>query len=108
MANDKIRLFSRLASTIPMATTAEILSATTDASGSAYVAFASNVCDALDIVNTTGAAIEYIRNGTGPSMVIPDKTGRLVTGISNANEISVRRVDLSTTQVDLKAEALVL
>lgn len=108
MANSKIRLFTRIASTIPMATTAEILSVTTSAGGSAYVSFASNLCDALEVVNNSGADIEYRRNGAGNTIVVPNKITRLITGISNANEISLRRVDLSNTPVIVAAEALTL
>jgi len=84
----------------------EIMTVQTNATGSNWVDFASNPCDALDIVNNTGAAIEYRRSGTGSSIQIPNGGSRLVAGVKNSNEISVRRVDLSNTQVTLTAEAI--
>lgn len=108
MANDKIRLFSRIASTVPMATTVEITSVSTSAAGTAYVAFASKPCDALEIVNNSGVDVEYRRNGAGSTIVIKNQASRLITGISNANEISLRRVDLSATPVVVAAEAVTL
>lgn len=108
MANDKIRLFSRLASTIPMATVVEIMSLSTSVTGTNYVAFADKECDALDIVNHSNQNIVYVRNGTGDAMVILSKTSRIVVGISNASEISIRREDLNATPVTVSAEAMTL
>lgn len=88
-------------------TTATIVTVQTENPGTGWADFSSEICDALDIVNNTGVAIEYRRAGSGNSIQIPNGGSRLVAGISNAAEISVRRVDTSNTQVTLTAEALV-
>ena len=67
---------------------------------------ASAACDALDLVNNTGVAVEYRRGGAGSTVTVPTGASRLIVGIANANEIAVRRVDLSNTQVVVQAEAL--
>lgn len=93
---------------IPYVGRATILSTQTDAVGTNWTAIggASGASAwGVDIVNNTGTALEYRRNGIGASMVIPDGTSRLVLGISNTNQISVRRVDVSNTQVTFGAEA---
>lgn len=82
-----------------------IVSVQTAAVGTDYAAFASTACTALDIVNNTGTAIEYRRGGAGETIEIPNGAARLILGITNANQIDVRRVDTSNTQVTVRAEA---
>lgn len=97
-----------VSNSLPRVTSGTILSLTTNTTGTTYTAFSSQSCTALDIVNNTGVTIEYRRNGTGTAMQIPDKSARLVLGITNANQIDIRRTDTSNTQVTLQAEAFVL
>lgn len=85
---------------------ATIMTAATAGSGTGWTAFSSQACSVLDISNVTGADIEYRRNATGSAMRIPDGGSRMVVGITNASQIEVRRVDLSTTPVTVTAEAL--
>jgi hypothetical protein len=95
-------------SSVPGAVSATILSLTTAATGSNYTAFTSTTCQSLDIVNTSSVAIEYRRGATGNSMTILSGSSRLVVGITNANQIDVRRVDQSNTQITIPAEAIVI
>lgn len=95
-------------SSVPGAVSATILSLTTAATGANYTAFSSQTCQALDIVNTSSVAIEYRRGATGNAMTILSGSSRLVVGISNANQIDVRRVDQSNTQITIPAEAIVI
>lgn len=95
-------------SSVPGAVSATILSLTTAATGSNYTAFSSQTCQSLDIVNTSSVAIEYRRGATGNAMTILSGSSRLVVGITNANEIDVRRVDQSNTQITIPAEAIVI
>lgn len=90
----------------PRATSAVITSVQTSATGATYVAFASQACAALSVSNTTGTTLEYRRGAAGTAMDIPDGTTYLIVGITNANQIDVRRKDTSNTQVTMKAEAL--
>ena len=93
-------------SSVPLVYGVVIVTAQTNATGTSWTAFAGQKCLALDLVNNTGTAIEYRRNGAGASMVLADKSARLIVGVSNANQIQVRRVDTSNTQVTVQAEAL--
>ena len=92
-------------SSIPTSGSGTILALTTANPGTTYTAFASQACVALDIVNNTGTTIEYRRNATGTAMQIPSGAARMVIGITNANQIEVRRTDTSNTTVTLQAEA---
>jgi hypothetical protein len=95
-----------LPASLPLAASAAIMSVTTAATGANWTAFSSQACNALDIVNTASVAIEYRRGGTGNAMTILSGSARLVIGIANANEVDVRRVDQSNTQVTIPAEAV--
>lgn len=92
---------------VPLAVSATILTLTTAATGTNWTAFGSSACNALDLTNSTSVAIEYRRGGAGNGMQVLSGASRLIVGITNANEIEVRRVDTSNTQVTIQAEALV-
>ena len=93
---------------VPGAVSVTIMSVTTAATGTNYTAFSSQTCNCLDIVNTSSVAIEYRRGATGTAMTILSGSSRLVVGITNANQIDVRRVDTSNTQITIPAEAIVI
>lgn len=86
-------------------TSVSITSAQTAATGTNWTAFASAACTRLDLVNLTGTDIEYRRGGTGSTFILPDGSGRMIEGLTDADEIEVRRVDTSNTQVTVQAEA---
>lgn len=90
----------------PNYASAVILTAQTAAVGTNWTAFASQACQALDITNATGVDIEYRRGGSGNGMIIPQGASRLILAITDADEIQIRRVDTSNTQVTITAEAL--
>lgn len=96
----------KLASGLPVASVVNIITVSTAAAGANWTAFAAGACDMVDIVNNTGVDIEYRRNNAGSAITVPDHTTRMVTGITDANQISVRRVDQSNVQVTLTAEAI--
>jgi|GEM_PF-3252944 hypothetical protein len=91
---------------LPVATSATIMSVTTAAVGANWTAFAAQACTSLDLVNNSGTTIEYRRGAAGVGMPIPTGSARMIIGITNANQIQVRRTDLSATQVTVQAEAL--
>lgn len=92
-------------SSVPHVSAGVIMSAQTQAIGTSWTAFASQACIALDIVNNTGTTIEYRRGAAGTAMQIPTGAARMVIGITNANQIDLRRTDTSNTQVTVQAEA---
>lgn len=91
---------------LPFSDSVAILTVQTTAAGTTWATFPARACNSLDIVNNSGAAIEYRRNGAGNSIVIPDGSSRLLIGITNANQIQVKRLDNSVTQVTVTAEAI--
>jgi hypothetical protein len=99
-------ILTQVSSAYPRASTATITSVQTASNGTDWTAFGSASCSALNVANNTGTTLEYRRGGTGSTMPIFDGYSCIIVGIANANEISVRRVDNSTTQVTLAAEAL--
>ena len=70
---------------------------------SAPIIFASQIASQLLISNISGTAIEVLQDGSGVYFPIP--TGAMVTfqGISNANQLAIRRVDLAATSVTISA-----
>lgn len=89
-------------------TTVTITAANTDATGTAYVSFSSVACSSIDLINSTGVAIEVRRGGSGNTLILKDGQTRRMRGITNANNIQFRRQDLSTTPVLVAAEAYVV
>lgn len=78
---------------------------TTSASAGVYQAFPAQACEAIDVTNDTGVAIEYVRNGAGNPYPIPNGAARLITGITNASQISFR-VKGTASAVVVSGEAL--
>lgn len=82
------------------------LSLSTQATGANFSNFGSQACTSLDLINNTGTTLEYRRGAGGTVYIpIPPGTSRLIQGITNANQIYVRRVDQSNTVVTMVAEA---
>jgi hypothetical protein len=67
------------------------ISVTTPVGGTAYTAYASQACLRLTIVNSSGQSIEFARGGTGVGIVVRDGASATIEGITNTNQISVRR-----------------
>jgi hypothetical protein len=88
-------------------TSSAFISVTT--TGTTYAPFGSLACDALQIDNTDPAAvaIEVQKGGTGGTIKIAAGGTRYFAGITNANQLSVRRADTSSTSVTVSAEAIV-
>jgi hypothetical protein len=97
MSNTAIKLDS----IIPHMTAAGHLSVTTAAVGTNWTAFASQVCKQLTVSNQSGVNIEFRQGGAGVGFIVP--TGAFYTffGLTNANQLEARRVDISNTQVSI-------
>ena len=79
------------------------LSVTTAAVGTNWTAFSSVACTRVHILNTSTTTIEVRQDGAGVGLVIPINAGFTFSGIYDANQLSVRRVDTSNTQVTITA-----
>lgn len=71
----------------------------TSAAGSGWATLPDVVCDKVLLVNNTGADLEVRRGGAGVAAPVLDSSGLEFESLANANELQVRRVDQSTTQV---------
>ncbi len=79
------------------------ISATTSATGANWVAFDAQSLSQLTIVNDTGTDIEWRQDSAGVALPIASGNDFTIYGISDASQISVRRVDQSNTQKTVKA-----
>jgi hypothetical protein len=107
MSNSRLQTSMKYAS-IGLASSSTILSVSTSATGSNWVTWTTTPCDVLRVCNATGTLIEYRRGGAGSGMHLPSGSTIDILAISNADEISFRRNDVSNTTVTLTAEALTL
>ncbi len=79
------------------------ISVQTAATGTNYTAFASQVCKQLTLSNQSGVTIEVRQGAAGVALQIPTGTFYTFFGITNSNQLDVRRVDTSNTQVTITA-----
>lgn len=83
-------------------TTASNDSVQTTVAGNTYQVLNTAACERVTFVNDTGVDLEVQQDGAG--VALPVFAGSFFTfeGITNANQLGVRRVDLSVTQVTVK------
>lgn len=79
------------------------ISLTTDSSGTAFTAFSSQTCTQLTISNNTGTTLEVEQGGSGVALPIFPASYYTFFGLTDASNLSVRRVDQSTTSVTVTA-----
>lgn len=79
------------------------LSIQTAANGTGYTAFPSKACSQLTIINDSGQKLEAQQGGSGEVIPIFDQNTFTFFGISNANQIAVRRKDTTATPVTVNA-----
>lgn len=84
------------------------LSITTSATptGGAFVLFGSQACTALRLT-ADKVALEYQRNATGAVHLIEAGETKTILGITNANQIGVRRRDYATANVTTQVTTVV-
>lgn len=88
---------------VPQLSSGGHLAAQTAAGGTAYTAFGAQACKQLTIFNGTGVDIGVTVGGAGVEVPVLAGTYYTFFGLTNANQLSVRRVDNSTTQVTVAA-----
>jgi hypothetical protein len=92
--------------TLPRTGAATIMACQTAGDGATWAAFANQACTCLSLVNNSGQDLEFRRGGAGNALPLLNRMAYLVVGLTNANQVSIRRIDQSNTQVTLSAEAL--
>lgn len=83
-----------------------IMTAQTSATGATFVAFADQPANVLVVSNATGTTIEVRYSGAGSAFPVPNLTSYAFMAITNANQLSLRRLDVSNSQVTVSAQAL--
>ena len=96
----------KVVSSLPTSASGSIISLSTNTSGATFNTFASLACTQLRVANNTGTTIEFQIGGTGTAMPIFNGKYYLITGITNASSVGIRRTDLSNTAVTVQAHAL--
>lgn len=91
---------------LPNAGSATIVTCQTAAAGNNWTSFGAQACTQLSVVNNSGVDLEFRRGGGGAALPILNRMAYLIIGITNANQISIRRIDQDNSQVVLAAEAL--
>ncbi len=80
---------------------------TTANPGSGWTVLASHACLAIDLSNELNIVdVEYRRNAAGETYPLLAGMGRVIEGITNSNQIGIRRIDQSNSQISLKYEYL--
>jgi hypothetical protein len=91
----------------PLLTTAGSVShgsVTTSAAGSSFVTLSSISANQLTMINNSGKDVEVRRNGAGAAIPVFDGSFWTFRGISNADQLSLRRIDQSNVQVTVHYE----
>lgn len=83
------------------------LSVTTNTTGTTYNPIAGQACKQVTIINDTGTKLQVRQGATGDTVTIFDQAAFTFFGITNANQLQVRRKDTSNTAVtaDIRWEA---
>jgi hypothetical protein len=79
------------------ATSANVDSTQTAATGTNWTALTSHASKIVTILNTTGVTID-VRYGTGTAVSVNDGIGFPFEGLTNASGLQIRRHDTSNTQ----------
>lgn len=81
---------------------------TTTPPGTAFVVFPSTACNVINITNTSGFTIDIQKGGSGPVIQLQSGVGeKIFGGLTNANQIGIRRTDQSVSPITIVAEAIV-
>jgi hypothetical protein len=86
-----------------MTNAAFLTSVQTSATGTNFVTFPAYVCDGVHVINNTGTTLAFKRGSDSATFELPTGSGYSFYGITNANQLSVKRADDSNTQVTIKS-----
>lgn len=83
-----------------------IIATQTSATGATWVTLAAQACNSFRLANFTGTTIEVRYNGAGSGLPVASGATYDFLAISNTNQLSLRRLDQSNTQVTVVGQAL--
>lgn len=86
-----------------MTSAAFLPSIQTAADGTSFVTLPAMLCSAVHVLNLTGTALSFKRGSAAEAFVLPASAGYTFRGITNANQLAVKRTDESATRVTLNS-----
>lgn len=75
----------------------------TNVTAGAFTVYGDAACTGMTLDNQSGVDIDYQRNGAGGYITIPHGQSREIEGITNANQIGVRRSDYANPNQPVQA-----
>ena len=87
------------AQSLNVVTSSIVESTTTAATGNVFVQLAKDDAIQVRVFNTTGVTLDFQFYGKGKAVPVPTATQIVLRGISNSNQLYVKRDDNSTTPV---------
>lgn len=103
LASDVVNTDEEAQNVVPRMVSGGHLSAQTANPGATYVLFGSQACKQLTISNQTGVTIEVQQGGAGVGFQLPPGVLAPFYGLTNANQLGIKRADNSNTQVTVTA-----
>ncbi len=103
LASDTVNGDEEAQNVIPRMVSGGHLSAQTANPGTTYVPFGSQACKQLTVSNQTGVVILVQQGGGGVGFQIPHGGVVPFYGLTNANQLGIKRQDDSNTQVVVTA-----
>jgi hypothetical protein len=79
-------------------------SISTSSTGNQWQALANQACKYVSLQNVSDADVDIQRNGTGAIWTLSAGYGKTFRGITNANQLAIRKSDQSNTRVTLQYE----
>lgn len=103
LASDLVNTDEEAQNVVPRMVSGGHLSVTTAATGTNWTAFAAQACKQLTVSNQTGVTILVQQGGAGVGFQIPPGAMAPFYGLSNANQLGIKRQDDSNSQVTVTA-----
>lgn len=103
LASDTVNGDEEAQNIVPRMVSGGHLSLQTASTGATYAVFASQACKQLTVSNQTGVLIEVQQGGSGVGFQVPAGAVIPFFGLTNANQLGVKRADNGNTQVTVTA-----
>lgn len=84
---------------MPVSSASGYGSVQTSATGANFVALSQQVAGSVTIINNTGTTLDISKDGGTTKIQLPTAASFCVNFITDANQVSIRRADVSNTQV---------
>jgi hypothetical protein len=103
LASDTVNTDEEAQQVVPRMVSGGHLSLQTANPGTSYALFGSQACKQLTISNQTGFLIQVQQGGSGVGFEVPAGAVVPFFGLTNANQLGIKRADNSNAQVTVTA-----